>query len=55
MNVCRFFGRFGVKSSHFYTLEGVECDKAKLNPDWEFEGLRFAVYPPDAAGSSPPR
>ena len=29
VNVCRFFGQFGVKSSHFYALEGVECDKAK--------------------------
>ena len=49
---CRFFSTsFGIKSSHFYTADDVECEGVKLNPDWQFEGLRFNVVLPSAGGS----
>jgi len=49
---CRFFSTsFGSKSSHFYTSSDVECEGVKLNPDWQFEGLRFNVVLPDGGGN----
>ena len=51
-NVCRFFSTsFGAKSSHFYTADASECETVKRNPDWQFEGLVFALNAPDAAGN----
>jgi len=49
---CRFFSTsFGLKSSHFYTADSAECEGVKLNPDWQFEGLRFNVALPDGGGN----
>jgi len=51
-NMCRFFSTtFGAKSSHFYTADADECETVKRNPDWQFEGLVFALNDPDATGS----
>lgn len=58
-DVCRFFSTaFGPKSSHFYAASAIECAAANANPDWQFEGMVFAVGSahPDgtcAAGSVP--
>jgi hypothetical protein len=49
--VCRFFSTaFGQKSSHFYTPDPTECETVKNNPDWQYEGVVFAMSRPDAAG-----
>ena len=53
--VCRFFSTsFGVKSSHFYTPNPVECDGVKLNPDWQYEGIKLYVTPAAGDGSCAP-
>lgn len=46
--VCRFFSgsRFSPKSSHFYTPSVAECEKVKLNPDWQYEPDLFYVQQP---------
>jgi len=50
--VCRFFSTsFGIKSSHFYTPDPVECDGVKLNPNWQYEAIRFHVPVPAGDGS----
>jgi hypothetical protein len=50
--VCRFFSTsFGIKSSHFYTPDPVECDGVKLNPNWQYEGIRFHVPVPAGDGT----
>jgi len=50
--VCRFFSTsFGIKSSHFYTPNPVECDGVKLNPDWQYEDIRFHVPVPAGDGT----
>ena len=47
--VCRFFSTsFAPKSSHFYTAYAAECELARANPDWTYEGIAFHV--PLAAG-----
>jgi len=48
---CRFFGTPGRgPNSHFYTINGVECDKVKANPDWTFEAYAFRAIEPPASG-----
>jgi hypothetical protein len=50
--VCRFFSSgFGAKSSHFYTPLATECEQVKRNPNWNLEGLVFAVQLPGASGT----
>lgn len=45
-NVCRFFSiGFSPKSSHFYTPVASECATVKANPDWQYEGLVFSLFP----------
>jgi len=44
---CRFFGTPGIgPSSHFFTIDPVECAKVRTNPAWTFEGLAFRAEPP---------
>lgn len=53
--VCRFFSTFGVKSSHFYTADAVECaGLSSVWPNWLFENIAFHMALPDANGSCPP-
>lgn len=43
---CRFFGTPGRgPNSHFFTIDGDECMKVKVNPDWTYEGLAFQALP----------
>jgi hypothetical protein len=42
-----------VKSSHFYTPNPVECDGVKLNPDWQYEGLKLYAPVPASDGTCP--
>lgn len=55
--VCRFFGEFPPKSSHFYTANPEECAKLRSGAVWTFEGIAFyAPVPSDAtcgAGTTP--
>jgi len=52
--VCRFFGVFGPKSSHFYAPRGLGCEALlPNNPVWQFEGEVFYTYLPDASGGCP--
>ena len=52
--VCRFFGAFGAKSSHFYTADPVECAGLTARfPNWQFENLAFYLPLPDASGTCP--
>jgi hypothetical protein len=52
--VCRFFSTsFGAKSSHFYTPNPVECDGVKLNPDWQYEGIKLYAPIPAGDGTCP--
>jgi serine protease len=47
--VCRFFtapGRFGAKSSHFYTADPVECAGVKTSADWQYERIAFHIAVP---------
>lgn len=51
-DVCRFFSTaFAPKSSHFYTADAAECQQVRANPDWNFEGLVFAMRTPDLSGT----
>ena len=53
--VCRFFSTFGVKSSHFYTADAVECaGLSSVWPNWLFENIAFHMALPDADGACPP-
>jgi len=40
---CRFFGVFGLKSSHFYTPIASECTDRKNDPVWGYEAVAFHV------------
>ena len=52
--VCRFYGVFGQKSSHFYAPRGLGCEALlPTNPVWQFEGNVFNTYLPDAQGGCP--
>ncbi|MFO1305446.1 MAG: hypothetical protein U1F54_17100 [Burkholderiales bacterium] len=52
--VCRFYGVFGPKSSHFYAPRGLGCEALlPTNPVWQFEGNVFNTYLPDAKGGCP--
>ncbi|MFO1413935.1 MAG: hypothetical protein U1F10_08510 [Burkholderiales bacterium] len=52
--VCRFYGVFGVKSSHFYAPRGLGCEALlPANPVWQYEGDVFFTYLPDANGGCP--
>lgn len=53
--VCRFFttpGHFGLKGSHFYTADPIECAGVKKNPDWIYEKTAFYIAVP-IAGACP--
>jgi hypothetical protein len=53
--VCRFYGVFGPKSSHFYAPRGLGCEALlPTNPVWQYEGDVFYALLPDAAGACPP-
>jgi hypothetical protein len=52
--VCRFYGVFGVKSSHFYAPRGLGCEALlPTNPVWQYEGEVFYTFLPDAGGGCP--
>jgi hypothetical protein len=52
--VCRFYGVFGEKSSHFYAPRGLGCEALlPTNPVWQFEGDVFYTFLPDASGACP--
>jgi len=52
--VCRFYGVFGVKSSHFYAPRGLGCEALlPTNPVWQYEGEVFYTFLPDASGACP--
>jgi hypothetical protein len=52
--VCRFYGVFGEKSSHFYAPRGLGCEALlPTNPVWQFEGDVFYTFLPDANGACP--
>ena len=53
--VCRFYGVFGPKSSHFYAPRGLGCEALlPTNPVWQYEGDVFYAFLPDANGACPP-
>ena len=53
--VCRFYGVFGPKSSHFYAPRGLGCEALlPTNPVWQYEGEVFYTFLPDANGACPP-
>jgi Repeat of unknown function (DUF5648) len=51
-DVCRFFSgeHYAPASSHFYTTDAAECAFHMTSAIWQFEGKRFAIKAPDAAG-----
>lgn len=52
--VCRFYGVFGIKSSHFYAPRGLGCEALlPTNPVWKYEGDVFYTFLPDASGGCP--
>jgi hypothetical protein len=52
--VCRFYGVFGVRSSHFYAPRGLGCDALlPTNPVWTYEGDVFFTYIPGPNGGCP--
>jgi hypothetical protein len=52
--VCRFYGLFPPKSSHFYAPMGLGCDALlPNNPTWQYEGIVFYTALPDADGGCP--
>jgi Repeat of unknown function (DUF5648) len=51
--VCRFFGSFGSKAAHFYTMDADECESVKLASGWMFEGGAFYAHPAQPDGSCP--
>jgi hypothetical protein len=54
VGVCRFFGLFGAKSSHFYAPMGLGCEALlPSNPTWSYEGVVFYTALPDADGGCP--
>ncbi|MEO7156499.1 MAG: hypothetical protein ABI039_02990, partial [Vicinamibacterales bacterium] len=49
--VCRFYGTPGIgPNSHFYTADQAECDAARADPGWRFEGVAFYSIVPIAGG-----
>ena len=53
--VCRFYGVFGVKSSHFYAPRGLGCEALlPTNPVWQYEGDVFYTFLPNDSGACPP-
>ena len=53
--VCRFYGVFGPKSSHFYAPRGLGCEALlPTNPVWQYKGEVFYTFLPDANGACPP-
>src|SRR6516225_1604296 len=54
VGVCRFFGVFGPKSSHFYAPRGLGCEALlPNNPVWQYEGEAFYTYLPNVNGDCP--
>jgi dienelactone hydrolase len=53
---CRFFGTpVRGPNSHFFTIDVRECELAKVNPDWTFEGLAFQATPSGVGTCAPDR
>ena len=52
--VCRFYGtpKKG-PNSHFYALNGPECESVKQDAGWTFEGMAFSLYPVSSNGQAP--
>ncbi len=48
--VCRFYGVFGNKSSHFYGLRGSECEALLGDSVWHYEADVFYASLPEARG-----
>jgi hypothetical protein len=53
VGVCRFFGDFSPKSSHFYAPRGLGCEGALANPRWQWEGDVFFMPLPATDGTCP--
>jgi hypothetical protein len=51
--VCRFFGVFGWRTAHFYTMDPDECESVKHASGWVFEGHAFYAHPAQPDGSCP--
>ena len=52
---CRFFSAPALSpDTHFFTINGNECQVVKQSPLWIYEGLAFDAQPPDANGDCPP-
>jgi hypothetical protein len=52
--VCRFYGTPGIgPNSHFFTLNGAECQAVMRDPGWMREGGTFVLLPPDPDGTCP--
>lgn len=52
---CRFFSAPALSpDTHFFTINGNECQVVKRSPLWIYEGLAFDAQPPDANGDCPP-
>jgi len=52
--VCRFYGVFPPKSSHFYAPRGLGCEALlPANPVWQYEGDVFYTFLPNNQGGCP--
>jgi predicted dienelactone hydrolase len=52
---CRFFSAPALSpDTHFFTINGDECQVVKRSPLWIYEGLAFDAEEPDANGDCPP-
>ena len=52
--VCRFYGVFPPKSSHFYAPRGLGCEALlPTNPVWQYEGDVFYTFLPNDQGGCP--
>jgi uncharacterized delta-60 repeat protein len=52
--VCRFYGtpKKG-PNSHFYAINGPECEAVKQDAGWTYEGMAFSLYPGLSNGQTP--
>ena len=45
-SVFRFYGTAKLgPNSHFYTINGAECESVKQDAGWTYEGIAFSLYP----------
>jgi hypothetical protein len=51
--VCRFYGtpKKG-PNSHFYAINGPECESVKQDAGWTYEGMAFSLYPGRSNGTN---